>query len=130
MGQALQLVNIARDVAKDAVQGRVYVPLAWFPSASDLLSVLLRPPTTGTGMAPTYAPYTLPLLKLADSLRRHAEPATALLPRGARGGTRAMVASYFEIAEEIKRRRGEIDVDGVKVDRWRRGIAAVRAMWW
>lgn len=129
MGQALQLVNIARDVAKDAVQGRVYVPLAWFPSASDLLSVLLRPPTTGTGLAPTYAPYTIPLLKLADSLRRHAAPAISLLPRGARGGTRAMVASYFEIAEEIERRGGEIEVDGIKVDGKRRAVAAVRAMW-
>jgi 15-cis-phytoene synthase/lycopene beta-cyclase len=51
------------------------------------------------------------------------------LPRTARGGTRAMVASYFEIAEEIRRRGGAIDERGVKVDKWRRLIAAGRAMW-
>ena len=124
MGQALQLVNIARDVAKDATIGRVYAPLSSFPSGSALLDVLL-PSTT----LPPYGRYSLPLLDIADEMRRSSGPAMDKLPWVARGGTKAMAASYFEIAEETRRRGGEVDQKGVKVKRWRRALAAARAMW-
>jgi 15-cis-phytoene synthase/lycopene beta-cyclase len=145
MGRALQLVNIARDIAKDALIGRVYVPLSSFPSAKHLLAVILpSSPSSPSSPAPAndtanestkvnldldYARYTLPLLDMADDMRSKSQHAMAGLPRTARGGTRAMVASYFEIAEEIRRRGGAIDERGVKVDKWRRLIAAGRAMW-
>lgn len=146
MGRALQLVNIARDIAKDARIGRVYIPLSSFPSAEDLLAVILPSgpsspsspsnpsPANGTAGEPTrvdldYAPYTLPLLDMANKMRSNSQHAMADLPRTARGGTRAMVASYFEIAEAIRRRGGAIDERGVRVDKWRRLIAAGRAMW-
>jgi 15-cis-phytoene synthase/lycopene beta-cyclase len=124
MGQALQLVNIARDVAKDATIGRLYVPLSSFQSGAALLNILV--PSTSS---PSYAPYSLPLLDIADQLRLSSTPAMNELPPTARGGTRAMVASYFEIAEEIRLRGGEIDEKGVKVKRWRRAWAAAGAMW-
>jgi 15-cis-phytoene synthase/lycopene beta-cyclase len=76
-----------------------------------------------------YAPYTLPLLEMADQMRSNSQHAMADLPRTARGGTRAMVASYFEIAEAIRRRGGAIDERGVRVDKWRRLLAAGTAMW-
>jgi 15-cis-phytoene synthase/lycopene beta-cyclase len=140
MGRALQLVNIARDIAKDARIGRVYVPLSSFSSAKDLLAVILPSsrsnpgPTHGSARESTrvdldYAPYTLPLLEMADQMRSNSQHAMADLPRTARGGTRAMVASYFEIAEAIRRRGGAIDERGVRVDKWRRLLAAGTAMW-
>ncbi len=52
-----------------------------------------------------------------------------LLPPTARGGMRAMVASYFEIGEEIKRRKGQVKIGGVKVKGRRRAVAAALAMW-
>ena len=126
MGRALQLVNIARDICKDAAMGRVYVPLSAFPSVSAMLDVLL-PPTSGPG--PSYAPYSLPIIKQAYELRRSSEKSIEALPSTARGGTRAMVASYFEIAAAVKKQCGEVDERGVKVSKWRRASSAAKAMW-
>ena len=125
MGRGLQLVNIARDVAKDAAIGRLYVPLSAFPNGSSLLDVLIP----SSCLSPSYAPYTLPLLDTADELRTSSTSAMDDLPPAARAGTRAMVASYFEIAKEIRRRSGEVDENGVKVKRQRRALAAARAFW-
>jgi len=124
MGRALQLVNIARDVAKDALIARVYVPLSSFSSPSDLLSVLQ--PTTPP---PSYSKQSLPLLDMADNLRLSSRDAIAGLPPTARGGMRAMVASYFEIGEEIRRKNGEVEPRGIKVSKKRRAWAASKAMW-
>ncbi|ORX33738.1 Squalene/phytoene synthase-domain-containing protein [Kockovaella imperatae] len=126
MGRALQLVNIARDIAKDAVIGRVYVPLSSFASASDLLDVLFP---RRTGPSPKYAAYSMPLLHMADQLRASSEGAINKLPRTARGGTRAMAASYFEIGTAIRAQDGHVDERGVKVSKWKRAGQAARAMW-
>ncbi|KAK8869624.1 hypothetical protein IAR55_000191 [Kwoniella newhampshirensis] len=125
MGRALQLVNISRDVARDAEISRLYVPLSFFHSASSLISVLVPSLTSPA----SYAPYTLPILDLADDMRLNSKPAISQMPRTARGGIRAMIASYFEIAEAVREQRGEVDVRGVKVGRWRRGRRAMDAMW-
>ena len=125
MGRGLQLVNIARDVAKDAAIGRLYVPLSAFPNGFSLLNVLIP----SSCISPSYAPYTLPLLDIADELRKSSTSAMDELPSVARAGTRAMAASYFEIAEEVRRRGGEVEENGVKVKRWRRALAAARAFW-
>jgi len=125
MGRALQLVNISRDIAKDAVIARLYVPLSLFTSSKALLSTLLASPRN----PPSYAPHTSSLLDIADRLRIASVPAIGNLPRTARGGTRAMAASYFEIAEAIRRNGGEVDVKGIKVEKWRRGLAAAKAFW-
>ena len=125
MGRALQLVNISRDIAKDAVIARLYVPLSLFASSKALLATLLASPRN----PPSYAPHTSSLLDIADRLRIASVPAIGNLPRTARGGTRAMAASYFEIAEAIRRNGGEVDVKGIKVEKWRRGLAAAKAFW-
>ena len=125
MGRALQLVNISRDIAKDAVIARLYVPLSLFASSKALLATLLASPRN----PPSYAPHTSSLLDIADRLRIASVPAIGNLPRTARGGTRAMAASYFEIAEAIRRKGGEVDVKGIKVEKWRRGLAAAKAFW-
>ncbi|WVR05382.1 hypothetical protein IAU60_002396 [Kwoniella sp. DSM 27419] len=126
MGRALQLVNIARDVAKDALISRLYVPVSYFASAQALIGVLFPGSST---RSPCYARYTLPLLDLADSMRLASEAAMEDLPRTARGGTRAMVASYFEIAEAVRSQDGEVDERGVKVSKAKRVGKALAAMW-
>lgn len=136
MGRALQLVNIARDVAKDATIGRLYVPLSRFRSAKDILDILLTPPRSAkmkghsrTEQGVEYAKYNLPMLEEADTLRRQSESAIILLPRSARAGTKAMVASYFEIAIAVRREGGKVDERGVKVDKGARLRAAALALW-
>lgn len=173
MGRALQLVNIARDVAKDATINRLYIPLSHFSSARDILSVLrysyptsslsssssstsssssssstssssssssanldapaastaTQPASPALGPPPDYSAYNLPLLALATSMRTHAIAAIDDLPGTARGGTRAMVASYFQIAHAVQRERGRVDERGVRVGKWGRVGAAARAMW-
>lgn len=126
MGWALQLVNIARDMKKDALANRVYIPLSSFASSEAVLA-FLRPKAGVT--PPSCQPQVLGLIDIAASLREKTAPYMDLLPREARGGLRAMVASYFEIAEEIVRRKGEVEVTGVKVSSWRRARAASAAMW-
>ncbi|KAK4687048.1 15-cis-phytoene synthase / lycopene beta-cyclase, partial [Tremellales sp. Uapishka_1] len=125
MGRALQLVNIARDVAKDARIGRLYVPLSSFGTAKHLLAIMKPDPDTTVD----YSAYTLPLLNMADALRASSQEAMGRLPPTARGGARAMVASYFEIAHEIRRKKGAIGVRGIKVGKWERIRSAARAMW-
>lgn len=126
MGWALQLVNIARDVKKDALNNRIYIPLASFAENETILA-FLHPqpgkPTTST------RPYVKKYLRLAFEFREQTAPYMEALPRESRGGLRAMVASYFEIAEEIMRRDGEVEETGVKVSSWRRLRAASSAMW-
>lgn len=129
MGRALQLVNIARDVAKDAQISRVYVPLSSFSSAKSLLAILLPQSSSPSTPKPDYSKYNLPLLVSADQMRYSSQGAIANLPPTARGGARAMAASYFEISEAIKRRRGQVDERGVKVDKKKRLRAAANAMW-
>jgi 15-cis-phytoene synthase/lycopene beta-cyclase len=126
MGWALQLVNIARDMKKDALLNRIYIPLASFPDNEAILSFLHPQPGK---LAPSTRPYVLDLLQVAFSLRQKTAASMELLPREARGGLRAMVASYFEIAEEVIRRDGEVEETGVKVSSWRRLRAASSAMW-
>ncbi|WVQ98941.1 hypothetical protein IAU59_006073 [Kwoniella sp. CBS 9459] len=133
MGRALQLVNISRDVAKDALISRLYVPLSFFPSASSLLGVLYpssfsRADTT-VSPSLSYAPYTLRLLDVADRMREHSAGAIDRLPWTARAGIRAMVASYFEIAVAVRRQGGEVDGRGVKVSKKRRIRKAMGAIW-
>lgn len=126
MGWALQLVNIARDMKKDALNNRVYIPLSSFPSSESVLA-FLQPKTCQT--RPSCQPQVLGLIDIASTLREKTAPYMDLLPREAKGGLRAMVASYFEIAEEIVRRQGQVEETGVKVSSWRRARAASAAMW-
>ena len=125
MGRALQLVNISRDIAKDALIGRLYIQLSAFPSAAALADILFP----SSSNPPSYAPYTLPTLDMADRMREESEGAIEYLPRTAKGGTRAMAASYFEIGAAIRAQGGEVDEKGVRVSKVARAFAAAKAMW-
>lgn len=127
MGQALQLVNIARDIRTDAILHRIYIPLETFKDRQadlDALMAIDKPLPSAD-----YARYTLPLLRTATQLRQGSAHDIERLPRTARAGTRAMVASYFEIGKEVERRGGRLEVERVKVSKWRRIGAVLRCFW-
>lgn len=127
MGQALQLVNIARDIRTDALLQRLYIPLDTFDGRQADLDALLAEDNALS--SDEYARYTLPLLTTANNLRQGSAREIERLPRTARAGTRAMVASYFEIGKEVERRAGRLEAERLKVSKWRRIGAVLRCFW-
>ncbi|WVW82877.1 hypothetical protein I302_104889 [Kwoniella bestiolae CBS 10118] len=126
MGCSLQLVNISRDIIKDALISRLYIPLSWFASPKEILSILFPSPSPLTLSTKSY---TEKLLALADELRDKSISSIEDLPRTSRAGVRTMVVSYYEIANAIRGNGGQVDERGIRVGKWRRIGRAGRAMW-
>ena len=136
MGQALQLVNIARDVRSDVEAiGRIYIPMQWFGAGGkegqEQINRLAHRPgdLVGAFDAPKY---TLRMLRMAETLRDGSSGAIEDLPRTAQAGTRAMVASYFEIGKEVERRGGQVpslEQGRLRVSKRRRLTAVLWSIW-
>ena len=90
MGQALQLVNIARDVPADARIGRVYLP-----------GVSLDAVKTPEGLQQATQARRA-LLARARAMAAESEGAIERLPREVRGGMRAACQVYLEIGEAVE----------------------------
>jgi 15-cis-phytoene synthase/lycopene beta-cyclase len=139
MGQALQLVNIARDVRSDVEAiGRIYIPMQWFRNRSEgegkrQVEMLAHRPRDLEGPGAFHAPsYTLRMLRMAEELKSASRDAIADLPYTARAGTRAMVASYFEIGKEVERRGGQVpslEQGRLRVSKRRRLAAVLWSIW-
>lgn len=102
LGVALQLTNIARDVAEDAAHDRVYLPhdrLARFGVA---------PQSVVDGRAPAAAlgPVVLSLLDLADRYYASAEQGMRYLPRAAQPAILVAARIYRAIGGVLRRRGG------------------------
>jgi len=119
LGIAMQLTNIARDVAEDATHNRVYLPstlLARFGTTSDaLIAAAPRPAGTAprTLIAPTsaasiksLAPAVLALLDLADRYYESAERGMHYLPATARPAILVASRLYRAIGDTLRRRGG------------------------
>ncbi|MCS6944426.1 MAG: presqualene diphosphate synthase HpnD [Sutterellaceae bacterium] len=98
LGQALQLVNILRDVGEDARRGRVYLPL------EDLQRFDVR---VADLLAARYVPGFAPLMAFeAQRARSLLREALAVLPPAERSAQRPgliMGALYFALLEELER---------------------------
>ena len=137
MGQALQLVNIARDVRSDVEAiGRIYIPMQWFQTRNEgrrQINMLAHRPRDLEGPGSFDAPsYTLRMLRMAEELKSASRDAIADLPYTARAGTRAMVASYFEIGKEVERRGGQVpslEQGRLRVSKRRRLLAVLWSIW-
>lgn len=124
MGKALQCVNIARDIGRDAAIERVYIPTSWL-ALVDLtpLQVIQSPDS------PKVHQMQQKMLDLADNYYNKSRAAIEELPREIRGPVRTTVESYFEIGRAL-RTSGEIRCDGMKfrLPLWRRLVVAWLAM--
>lgn len=122
MGQALQYVNIARDVEHDAAIGRVYIPTSWLREEGLTPSdVLAQPKSTGVERL------KYRLLDKADAHYHESVGAIDGLPREGRGGVRTIVESYMIIGKMIRERKNIYNGPGkLKVPLWRR----LRVAWW
>ncbi|KOS21872.1 Bifunctional lycopene cyclase/phytoene synthase [Escovopsis weberi] len=123
MGQALQYVNMARDVERDAAIGRVYLPQAWLSAEG------LKP--ADVVAAPHDARVTklrMRLLDRADAMYRRSRGAIDELPREARASVRAVVESYMAIGREVRKGPRTTGREKLKLSPWRRLWVVWRAM--
>lgn len=100
LGVAMQLTNIARDVAEDAANGRLYLPLDWLAAAGIDADDWCARPASSDGLCELLRR----LLMEADRLYLRAESGIARLPAGCQPCVMTARLLYGEIGEEVKRR--------------------------
>ncbi len=96
LGLAMQFTNIARDIAEDAANGRLYLPGAWLIQAGIEPEAWLRRPVFDHRVKAL----TLRLLRLAEGRYRRATPGIAALPPDCRPGILAARLLYAEIGRK------------------------------
>lgn len=97
MGIALQYVNIARDIIRDAAIGRVYIPTTWLKEFGlTPQDVLARPSSLKIDALRER------LLKKAFGEYKEAYSALARLPVDARAPMRVAIESYMEIGRVLR----------------------------
>ncbi|KAL8846132.1 MAG: hypothetical protein Q9198_011320, partial [Flavoplaca austrocitrina] len=92
MGIALQYINIARDIAVDAMIARVYIPTDWLESKGLRPQDVLQEPSSSS-----VETLRQRLLDKAMKIYEDAKGAIELLPDQSRGPMRVAVESYVEI---------------------------------
>ncbi|KAJ5757145.1 Bifunctional lycopene cyclase/phytoene synthase [Penicillium nucicola] len=122
-GQALQFVNIARDIKRDAAIDRVYIPTSWLAEEGMGPSDVLANPDDSR-----LARLEERMLRKAYSVYDKSVGASNELPIQARRPVRTTIESYMMIGEMVRRRRraGVIANGKLKVPLWRR----LRLAWW
>ncbi|HTS70544.1 MAG TPA: presqualene diphosphate synthase HpnD [Terriglobia bacterium] len=112
LGKALQLVNILRDIQRDAQRGRIYIP------GEDLDRFEIRP---GALLSGTYNDSFIELMQFqCDRARYYFDLARRMLtPEDRRSMTSAeiMAAIYWDILRRIQRRRYNVFGKRVRVPR-------------
>ncbi len=96
LGCAMQLTNIARDVAEDGAAGRLYLPL-------DLLAEAGVDPDAPLGRPTRVFAVVRLVLKEADALYARADAGIARLPPDCRAGIHAARLIYSDIGTQILR---------------------------
>jgi len=104
MGIALQYINIARDVMKDATIGRVYLPSCWLEEEDIKPEQVVENPS-----GPSIDRLRARLLEKAFGIYREARPAIEQIPVDTRAPMRVAVESYVEIGRVMKERRYQLN---------------------
>ncbi|KAF7715187.1 terpene cyclase [Penicillium ucsense] len=126
MGQALQYVNIARDIKRDAAIKRVYIPTAWLKTKNlTPVDVITNPDN------PALASFEDQMLLKADQAYRMSVKAIDQLPKDVRGPIKTTIESYMMIGQMVRKaRRESTKIEGkLKVPLWRRLKLAWTAMY-
>ncbi|PYI09764.1 terpenoid synthase [Aspergillus sclerotiicarbonarius CBS 121057] len=102
MGRAIQCVNIARDIRRDAAIGRVYIPATWLDEVGLTPRDVLQSPDS-----PVLYWMQDRMLHKADGYYQSSRGAIEELPSGVRQPVRATVESYMDIGRLLRERRGK-----------------------
>ncbi|PYH94562.1 terpenoid synthase [Aspergillus ellipticus CBS 707.79] len=123
MGRALQCINIARDIHRDAAIGRVYIPTSWLKD----LKLTPQDVLHCSNSADMYFMQEI-LLNKADSHYLSSRGTIEELPSEAREPVRATVEAYMDIGRLLRKRRGiSLEQEGkMKVPLGRRLVVG----WW
>ena len=100
LGLAMQLTNIARDVAEDAERGRLYLPAQWLREEGIDPEAFLRAPR----FDPALARVIQRLLDRADTLYLRSEAGISRLPADCRPAIMAARLIYADIGRLLQRR--------------------------
>lgn len=111
LGMAMQLTNIARDVAEDWGHGRLYVPEQW-------LAAVPRPGEPLDDGA--FVPAVRRLIELADGYYLSGDAGLRYLPRRCRFAVRLARLVYAEIGREVARRGFRATGPRAVVPGWRK----------
>ncbi|KAJ6262054.1 hypothetical protein Dda_2857 [Drechslerella dactyloides] len=105
MGIALQCINIARDIAKDAAMGRCYIPSEWLAEYKLTPAMIVSDPHI-----PAVETLRQRILNIAMDIYHKNEGAIERLPKygGARKGVRAAVENYVEIGRVLLEQENEV----------------------
>ncbi|PLB53209.1 Lycopene beta-cyclase [Aspergillus steynii IBT 23096] len=124
MGKALQCVNIARDIGRDAAINRVYIPTSWLAEVGLTPEDVIRRPASKEMYVMQEK-----MLDYADVYYWNSRAAIEELPVCVRGPVRVTVESYMEIGRVLRATR-TIRADGEKfrLSLWRRLAVAWAAM--
>jgi len=117
LGVAMQLSNIARDVAEDASLGRLYLPRDWLREAGIEPEAWLHRPQASAALHGVVAR----LLAEADGLYARAAAGVSQLPLDCRPGINAARLLYAAIGDEVLRRGPAAPLQRAVVPRWRQG---------
>lgn len=123
LGIAMQLTNIARDVAEDARRRRRYLPAAWFEPGLAPRSVadLIR-------CEPAIRQATRRLLAMAEPYYASGEAGLAWLPPRVRPGIRIAARVYRDIGTMIERQDHSPLAPRARVPAWRKVAIAWRGL--
>ncbi|KAL8714143.1 MAG: hypothetical protein Q9220_001871 [cf. Caloplaca sp. 1 TL-2023] len=97
MGVALQYINIARDIAVDAKNGRIYLPTTWLDEHDLPPQDVMKEPHS-----PQMEILRQMLLDKAMDIYDTAKEAIEILPSESRGPMRVAVESYMEIGRVLR----------------------------
>jgi 15-cis-phytoene synthase/lycopene beta-cyclase len=95
MGIALQLVNIARDIEKDSMIGRVYIPGTWLKEAGLTEEDIMADPSRGEV-------FKAKLLAEAEKRYQESIAAVEMLPEETRGGAKVAIECYMDIGRRMQ----------------------------
>ena len=123
MGIALQYVNIARDIAVDASNDRVYLPTTWLKEEGLTPEDILKDPTSVKAETLRQR-----LLNRAFEIYDEAREAIELLPAEARGPMRVAVESYVEIGRVLRKPGYKVKAGRATVPKLRRLMVAWNAL--
>jgi len=123
LGIAMQLTNIARDVAEDAALDRIYLPACWLPHGTAPQDIRHDP-------APVFLAVRR-VLHLADAHYRRAEAGFCYLPPRARAAIRSAARLYEAIGTEILAGGTQALAAGTRcaVPQWRRLMIVAGCLW-
>jgi len=121
LGIAMQLTNIARDVAEDWSRGRVYLPLEWLGPlpANDC-------PLDDSRVVPVVER----LLCVADRYYASGDRGLACLDRRSRFAVRVARTVYADIGEAVRRTGCRPSAGRARTTRTQKLLAVLAAGWW